>query len=154
MRLAAALMLALVTAALPARAQDVRALAETYADLPEVQAMWDDVFSPLWLSNQFRLGVPPEVEISNDQLDRIGVLLADQMEGLRPQMRAMMVETMAGAFSADEIAALVAFYQSKHGAAVMAKMPGFTTRYSAALAPMIQAAQQSVLPQISAIMAE
>jgi hypothetical protein len=150
----AALTLALILATAPGRAQDVRDLAETYADLPEVQAMWDDIFSPLWLSNQFRLGVPPEVEITNDQLDRIGALLAGEMEAMRPRMRAMMVETMAGAFSAEELAALVDFYRSEHGAAVMTKMPGFSTRYSAALAPMIQSAQQAVLPQITSIMAE
>lgn len=136
------------------QAQDVRGLAEVYADLPEVQSMWDDLFSPLSLANQFRLGVPMSVDISRDKLDRIGALLSRQMEALRPNMRALMIDTMATSFTADELAALIAFYRSEHGAAVMTKMPLFTTRYSAALAPMIQSAQREVAGAIAAIMAE
>ena len=144
----------LLLAANPALSRDLRDLAEDYANLPEVQAMWDDALSPLYLANQFRLSVPLSVDVSNDQLDRIGALLAREMTALRPMMEAVMVDRLADMFTADELEALVAFYQSEHGASVMQKMPVFTTMYSAELAPMMQAAQREVAPAIARIMAE
>ncbi|MEC7764637.1 MAG: DUF2059 domain-containing protein [Pseudomonadota bacterium] len=144
----------LILAAAPALSRDLRDLAEDYATLPQVQAMWDDALSPLHLANQFRLNVPLSVDVSSDQMDRIGDLLAREMTALRPMMEAVMVDRLTDMFTAEELEALVEFYQSEHGASVMQKMPMFTTLYSAELAPMMQAAQREVAPEIARIMAE
>lgn len=152
MRLALAFALTLATS--PLAAQDLRALAAEYADLPEVQMMWDDVFSPTFLAQQFRLGVPPEIEIPEDKLARIGEVLAAQMELLRPELRDMMVSGMAAEFSAPELEALIAFYKSEHGASVMTKMQPFMANYTAQMMPRMQAMQEAVLPEIIAIVEE
>lgn len=152
MRLALAFTLAL--AAAPLAAQDTRTLAEQYVRLPEVQAMWDDVFSPAGMAAQFRAGVPADIVLTPDQLERIGALLAARMGELRPELTELLIAGMTENFSQDELSALITFYQSEHGASVMSKMQPFMAHYTAQMMPKMQAVQEAVLPEILEIIGQ
>lgn len=138
----------------PAFAQDTAALAQQYADLPEVALMFDDMFSPDVLAQQFRLGVPAEFEISDDQLARIGDVMGEMMASIRPDLTTMMVDGMAKEFTAEELTALIGFYSSPEGASVMRKMQPFFQRVMAEFMPIIQQRQQEYLPALIAILEE
>jgi hypothetical protein len=151
--LAAAVAVPLACAA-PARAQDTRALAQQYVEMPEVQVMFDEMISPEMLAEQFRFGLPPDFEISDDQLDRIGDVMADMMTSLRPDMTAMMVDGLDEAFTAAELSALIAFYSSPEGASVMRKMTPFLQQFMAEFAPLVAQRQQEFLPALIEILEE
>ena len=81
--IAAALIGAVLAA--PAMAQDTRALAENYADLPAVQDMMDAMFSPEAMAVQFRAGLPPNAPITDAQVGEIAQLLSRELDTLRPR---------------------------------------------------------------------
>lgn len=151
--LAAAIAAPLVFTA-PAIAQDTRELARQYAQMPEVSLMFDDMFSPDLLAQQFRLGIPPEFELSDEQLGKIGDVMADMMGSLRPELTGMMIDGMAENFTAAELSALIAFYSSPDGASVMRKMQPFMQQFMAEFTPLIVQRQQEYLPALIAILEE
>jgi hypothetical protein len=154
MRLTALTLAATFAFATPLTAQSTLELARQYAEMPEVQVMFDDMFAPEVLAEQFRLGVPAEVEISEAQLEKIGVVMAEMMAQLRPGLTEIMIDGMAKAFTAEEITALIDFYGSEHGAAVMRKMQPYMQDVMAQFIPLINAEQQKILPELVAIIQE
>ncbi len=138
----------------PAMAQDTTDLARQYAALPEVQLMFDDMFSPEALAQQFRLGIPPEFEISDEQLTKIGGVMGEMLTSLRPELTTMMTSGMAENFTAAELSALIGFYSSPEGASVMRKMQPFFQRVMAEFMPLMQQRQQEYLPALIAILEE
>ena len=58
----------------------------------------------------------------------------------------------AQTFSAAELQALIDFYGSEHGAAIMTKMQPFMAPVMGQLAPEMQALQAKVGPEIAQIM--
>ena len=153
MRLITLSLVASLLMPLPALA-DTKALAHEYANLPGVQQLFEDMFSSEALAAQFRLGVPAEIEISDEKLSRIGDVLSIEMNKLRPEMTDYMITSMADAFSEDELSALIEFYSSEHGASAMRKMQPYMADVMAQLMPRMGAMQQAVLPQIIEIMQE
>ncbi|MCB1336093.1 MAG: DUF2059 domain-containing protein [Maritimibacter sp.] len=149
----AALALALMLSQ-PAAGQDAAALARQYAEMPEVQAMFDDMFAPEMLAEQFRFGLPAEVQLSDDQIARVGDVMAEMMASLRPDLTQMMVDGMAANFTIGEIEALIAFYGSPDGASVMRKMQPYMQQVLGAFMPLIQQRQQEFLPDLIAIIQE
>lgn len=146
-----------LSVALPvaAFAQDeVTNLAQDYVDLPEVQRMMEDMFSPGSMLAQFESGLPAGVALSEDQRDRIGTLLSDAMRTLQPEMENVMVSASAKVFTADELRALIDFYSSEHGASVMAKMQPFMQETMSVMMPRIQSQMESVTPQLIEIIQE
>jgi len=154
MRLAAFAFAAALLAAPPLAAQDRLDLARQYAEMPEVQASFDDMFAPDVLAQQFRIGVPAEIEITDEQLGKIGVVMARMMTSLRPELTQMMIDGMAQNFTGGELTALVAFYGSPEGASVMRKLQPFYQQMLADFMPLVQTRQQEYLPELIAILEE
>ncbi len=138
----------------PLAAEDTTALAQQYADLPSVQAMFDDMFKPDSLATQFRAGLPQDFEISDDKVARIGTKMAEMMNGLRPELTDMMVSGMAENFTAEELQALIEFYSSEYGASAMTKMQPFYQGVMSQLAPLILERQKAIMPELIAILQE
>ncbi len=155
MRIQAAL-LGLILLALPlmATAQSKQDLAEQYVYMPEVQAMIDDMFSPQSMAAQFASSLPASVPVTEDQLTRIGVVLSDAMKDIRPRLEELMISGSTSTFSVEELQALIAFYQSEHGAAIMTKMQPFMTGMMAELGPEMITVQQTITPKLMEILQE
>lgn len=145
---------ALVLMAFPVAAQDQRALAQQYVELPTVQKMMDDLFAPEALANGVLAQLPPGMQVTPNQVARLGTTMATSMESLRPRMVELLIAGSASTFSAPELEALIAFYQSEHGAAIMEKMPVFMQATMQQMAPDVQAIQVELGPQIEAILRE
>ncbi|MEM6305294.1 MAG: DUF2059 domain-containing protein [Pseudomonadota bacterium] len=138
--------------AFPAVGQDTTELAQQYVNMPEVQNMITEMFSPATMGAQIAATLPPGVTLTPNQQTRIGEVMSAAMNDLRPRMEELMISGSAETFSAQELQALIAFYSSEHGAAVMTKMTPFMTSVMGQLAPEMQALQQKVTPQIIQIM--
>lgn len=138
----------------PASAQDTATLARQYAEMPEVQVMLDEMFAPEMMAQQFRLGLPAELEFSDDQIARVGGVMAEMMTSLRPELTRMVIDGMADNFTVGEIEALIAFYGSPEGVSVMRKMQPYMQQVMANFMPLIQARQQEFLPALIAIIQE
>lgn len=151
-RLAAAALCAAL--ALPAAAQDARALAEQYVTMPGVQQMMNEMFSPEAVAAQFAASLPPGTALSQDQQDRIGALMSERLGALRPSMEAAMIDASAETFTPEELSALIAFYESEAGASVMAKMQPMMASFMGRIGPEMQAAQQALIPEVMAIIEE
>lgn len=132
----------------PVFAQDTTALAEQYVNMPEVQTMIDDMFSPDTMANQFAASLPPNVTLTDDQKSQIGTLMSGAMNDLRPRLEELMTSGSAETFSAAELQALIDFYGSEHGSAIMSKMQPFFTNVMAQMAPEMQEMQQKITPQL------
>lgn len=150
-RLASAAALALALS-LPAAAQDVQALADEYVRMPEVQKMIDDMFTPASMAAQFKAGLPPGMALTDDQSQKIGVLMSGVMTGFRPRMEQLMIDGSARHFSTVELQALIDFYRSEHGASVMSKMQPYMTEVMGAMMPEMMAEMAKVGPEIQAIL--
>jgi hypothetical protein len=103
-------------------AQDRAALSAEYTNLPAVQRMMDDMFSAETMAGQIKATLPPNMAVSEDQLARIGTVMAGEMAALRPALQNVMTEVTAEVYSAEELQALIDFNRSEHGASIMAKM--------------------------------
>jgi hypothetical protein len=147
--LATALCLAFSPAAM---AQDVQALAEEYVRMPEVQNMITEMFSPASMAAQFKMGLPPGMELTDSQSERIGQLMSDTMNQFRPKMEELMISSSAKHFTVEELQALIDFYKSEHGASVMAKMQPYMQDFMAQMMPDMMTAMQAVGGEIQAIM--
>ncbi|MEL7114857.1 MAG: DUF2059 domain-containing protein [Pseudomonadota bacterium] len=127
------------------------ALAADYVAMPEVQQMMDDMFSPGSMGAQFAAGLPNSVSLSDAQEAEVGVLLSEVMMDFRPRLETLMRDATAKFFTAEEISALIAFYKSEHGAAVMSKMQPMMTEVMGEMMPELQSRTQAVLPQLMQI---
>ena len=145
---------ALVLLTTPLFAQDATELAQQYVEMPEIQNMITEMFSPTSLANQMAATLPPSVKITDDQKQRIGEVMSAAMNEMRPRMQELMVSGSAQTFSTDELQALIDFYGSEHGAAIMTKMTPFMTNVMGQMAPEMQALQATITPQIIKIMQE
>lgn len=133
-------------------AQDTTALAQEYVNMPEVQNMITDMFSPQSMGAQVIANLPPGMIITNDQERQIGEVMSEAMNELRPRLEELMVTGSAEVFTAPELQALIDFYRSEHGAAIMSKMQPLMAQTMGQLAPEMQALQQRVAPEIIKIM--
>jgi hypothetical protein len=127
-------------------------LAREYVNMPEVQQMIDDMFSPESMGAQMAGQLPPGFEVDYEKRKQIGKLMSDGMQSLRPRMQELMASNAAEVFSEEELQALIDFYGSEHGAAVMAKMQPYFQKTMAELAPDMREMQKSVVPQIMEIL--
>lgn len=135
-----------------AQAQDVQALAEQYVGMPEVQQMMTDMFSPESMAAQFKTGLPPGMTLTDNQSSKIGALMSEAMNGFRPRLEALMIESSAKHFSAEELQALIDFYKSEHGASVMAKMQPYMQDVMGTMMPEMMTVMSEIGPEIQAIM--
>ena len=132
----------------PVLADERQALAEEYVNMPEVQQMITDLFSPDVLLGQFEAGLPDTVTLSEGQKLRIGTVLSDALNDLRPKIESVMIESSADTFTTEELVALIDFYRSEHGAAVMSKMQPFMQRSMSELGPVMRQLQVEITPEL------
>lgn len=137
-----------------ALAEEARDLAETYVNLPQVQQMITDMFAPENMQRHVAASLPQSLAVTDAQMQRIGEIMSSMMNDLRPRMSDVMIESSAIVFAPDELSALIAFYSSEHGAAIMTKMQPFMAQVMAEMTPDIVALQQKLGPQIAAILQE
>lgn len=137
-------------AAFPAAAQSPEAIeaAKRYAETPGVQSMIAEMTDPDIMAQGVMATLPPNVQLTDEQAHRIGQILVDAFAPLRPEIERVMIETTARHFTIDEISALTAFYESEHGAAIMAKMQPYMQDAMMQLGPQLAAVQTKVLPLI------
>ena len=135
-----------------AQAQTSEELAKTYVNMPEVQQMMTDMFSPQSMAAQVMASMPPGVVLSETQQVAIGELMSSEMNTLRPKLEELMEATTAEIFTTEEIDALITFYSSKHGAAIMSKMGPMMQQVMGALAPDMQTMQTRITPKMIEIM--
>lgn len=136
----------------PAFAQDTLTLATEYTNMPQVQNMISSMFSPDAMGKQVALGMPPSITLTADQQSQIGLVMSEAMNELRPRLEELMISSTAETFSVEELQALIGFYRSEHGAAIMTKMQPLMTSVMGQLAPEMQALQAKVGPDIVRIM--
>lgn len=135
-----------------AQAQTSEELAKIYVNMPEVQQMMTDMFSPQSMAAQVMASMPPGVVLSETQQVAIGELMSSEMNTLRPKLEELMEATTAEIFTAEEIDALITFYSSEHGAAIMSKMGPMMQQVMGALAPDMQTMQTRITPKMIEIM--
>jgi hypothetical protein len=102
------------------QAQSVEEHPRQYVSLAQGRQMTDQMFSPASMAAKFANGLLPNVAVSADQLDRIGLLLSDELQTLRPALDAAMIAAGARLFNAKELPAPIVFYRAQHGTAMMA----------------------------------
>ncbi len=123
------------------------ALARQYVSMPEVRQPMTDMFSPKAVGAQVAASLPPGVKLTDDQIARIGTLMSNALNNLRPRLEELMISGSAETFSTDELQALIDFYRSEHGATIMTKMTPFMTNVMVKLGPEMQAMQQQIMSQ-------
>ena len=137
--------------ALPAAA-DTDALAEEYLALPAVQDMLSDMFPAEAMAQQFSSSMPPNVALSDDKALKVGKILSDTMQEIRPEMERLMLEKSAELFTEAELQAMIDFYSSEVGASVLRKNQTFFSATMTELNPKIMAAVQARQGEIAQIL--
>ncbi|MEJ2034627.1 MAG: hypothetical protein P8X69_00375 [Maritimibacter sp.] len=96
-----------LTAALPATADELENLVDQYVNLPSNQSMLDSMLSPEMMAQQIAMSMPPEANLSDDKIARLGDLMAGKMQELRPDMVEAMKTAMVAHFTTEELEALL-----------------------------------------------
>lgn len=143
---------AMIALAGPVHAQSADSLAQDYISLPATQQMMDEMFSADAMAAQFAASIPPEVTLSDSQLQQVGSVMSDALTGLRPKLEEVMIRQSAKMFSAEELQAMIDFYSSPAGAGVMAKMQPFMQGVMIELGPDMMGMQQQIMPQLMTIL--
>lgn len=133
-------------------AQTAQELAEQYVNMPEVQEMVDSMFSAESMAAQFAANLPPNMQVSEEQMQQVGAVLFESMSGLRPRVEELMILGSAKTFTTDELRALIDFYGSEHGAAIMIKMQPFMLSVMGELGPEMAQVQQDIAPKLIEIL--
>jgi hypothetical protein len=137
----------LAALALPMQAQTVQDLASEYANLPGVQQMIDEMFSPESAADQFRNSLP-DGALTEAQIAEIGAVMSDAMMTLRPRLQEVMITGITETFTAAELQALIDFYASPEGSSAMRKAQTLMQTVMVELAPDLQALQAEMFPRI------
>ncbi|MEP3633104.1 MAG: DUF2059 domain-containing protein [Shimia thalassica] len=135
-------------------ASDVESLAREYVAMPQVQQMMEDMFSPSSMAAQMTAALPAHVQLTDEQVQKIGTIMSKNMIELKPKLEEIMYRSSIATFDAEELRALIDFYSSETGASVMAKMQPFMQTTMTELAPEIQSVQQKIVPEIAKILQE
>lgn len=134
-----------IPAAVPAQEGDaaLRAAAERYVASEGVQRSIEAGLSAelVVAALDAQLGE----RLSGAERDEIADVVSEELTAVRPAMEAAMAEAAAATFTLDEIEALTAFYGSPEGAAILTKMPAYTTSYLAAVGPDLRAATERAM---------
>lgn len=131
--------------ATPSFAQDIQDVAENFVRSPVQQKLMDEMLSPQMILAQMQgmaQQLPPE------QLDKLVVIVTEELATIRPQMEQAMIDGAAQAFTVEEITALNEFYSSPIGASAMGKMTPFMQQTMGTLAPALQQMQQNIVGRV------
>lgn len=137
-------------AALPASAQSPEALdaAKRYLETPGMREMIDSMSSPEMMTQGILSSLPPNMEVTDEQVTRIGEIMSEAFSAIQPEMERIMLESTARHFTVEEIEAMIEFYSSDIGASVMSKMQPYMQDSMQQMIPQLTQVQQQVMPQI------
>lgn len=142
----------ILLAAPAAWSQSTQELAQEYNDLPAVQRMMDEMFSPEASAAQFRASLPPGVPLSDEQALAVGEIMSGVLMGLRPRMEELQVGAIAEVFSEEEIQAMIEFHSTEIGANILIKTQPMFQRVMGDLTPEIVQAMSAKQSEIADVM--
>lgn len=154
LRLSGVVLALFVAGTVHAQEAGLRGLARDYVMLPANQAMMDEMLGADAMTAQFAAGLPPNVELRPETLDRVGALIAETVASLRPRMEELMIAGAAETFSEGELRALTDFYSTPEGKGIMLKMQPYFARVMGQLTPEIMAAMSARQDELTVILEE
>lgn len=134
-----------------AQSQELIDAATAYADSPTQTKLINDMLSPEGVMAQMGLSGG---QLTTEQQQKVAVIVSDELDKIKPQMREAMIMGMANTFTLEEIAALSEFYASPVGASAMTKMNPFMQQTMAALGPAFQSMQTNLGTRIPQALSE
>lgn len=129
-------------------------LAEEYSALPAVEQMMSEMFSPEASAAQFKATLPPNFEINDDQLLRVGEIMSEVLKGLQPRMVKLQNAAIAEVFTEEEIRAMIDFHSTELGASILVKTQPMFTAVMSDLTPEIVQAMGAKQSEIAEILSE
>lgn len=131
---------------LPAIAKDTMEArmkaAESYVNGPAQQKMISAIMSPATVSAQLAAQFP---NISTEKREKLSAIAAEELVKTIPELTTATQKAVAEIFSVKEIQALDAFYRSKEGTNILAKMQPMMARTYSLMAPAIQKVQKVLI---------
>ena len=137
-----------------AHAQTRAELAHQYVQLPAVQAMMSDMISPETFASQIQAGLPSDLDITSNQKQRIGNLLAEKMAPLLPKLERQMIKAAAEIYTVAELQAVIEFYSSDLGVSILSKSADFMTASMGEVQQDIMQVSAEAIPEIISILEE
>lgn len=101
---------------------------------------------------QMKASIPPSAKISNAKKRRIGNVMSQGMMHLLPSFNKIMIRESARTFTKGELRAMITFYSTPEGSAILAKSTTLANRSLRSLAPQIEQVQKAVGPAIIKIL--
>ncbi len=144
--------LALLVGASTADAQSRKQLAREYVELPAMQSMMREMFSAENMYQQFSSGKPDHVKITKAQQRQIGEVMSKEMMKILPEFNRIMIKESARGFTKDELKAMIAFYSTPEGAAILSKTTSFMNRAMHSLQPSMKEVLAAMTPQLLEIL--
>lgn len=141
-------LVALLALASAAFAQTNQEAAERYARLPGVQKLIDDMFGPGFIEpmlNALGYGNLPA-----DKKAKVVRIIQEELQTVRPAVEAAMISAAAATFSVGELEAMIAFYSTQEGEAILVKQQPYNQAYLGLLGADIQQMQARVMGRILA----
>ncbi|MGB0960551.1 MAG: DUF2059 domain-containing protein [Halocynthiibacter sp.] len=129
-------------------------LAKEYVQLPAVQTLLMNVYSPDATSGIMQSMMPPGIQLSEDQLRRVGELMAKHFTPLIPHLETSMEKTAAEVFTVEELKAMIEFYSSSAGESILGKSNVLMQKSMAEMAPHMMGAVQKLQPEMVKILSE
>lgn len=151
-RIAFAIALALTPATV--FAQSTLELSQQYANLPAVQEMMAAMFSPEASAAQIASTMPPGVTLSDDQMNRLGTLLSEELVDFQPRLEELMIAAMADTFTVEELQAQIDWASSDIGRSILVQTQPMFTAIMTQMAPELQARMMGRQADIMAIILE
>lgn len=138
--------MALAVAAAPAVAQvapslDAREAARGYVESRAMQDALDELLSTETFVAQLE---DAGLRLDPRQTETLEVIVAEEFAGIRPDLEDAMTIAAADAFTIEELEALNAFYGSKEGQSIAAKMRPFMLSFYTEIGPTLLEAQNEI----------
>ena len=128
--------------------EETRELAARYLRLPAIQKMNDDLYGGNVIDSMMAMqdSLPEEIR------KQLATILSEEFAKIRPGMEEAMIESAAATYSAEELQAMSAFYESPEGASVAVKTAPFTQKTFEIFGPQMEEFQKAVVTRLMAEM--
>ena len=125
-----------------------RAAAEAYVAGPHSQQKLDEGMSSETLAANFAAKLPPDLELSADQIAEIGSIISEAMFSIRPEVEQVMISALAKIHTIEEIQAMDAYFNSPAGLSAQSKSQQFEQVFLSAMKSSIASAGEGRRKQI------
>ncbi len=124
--------------ALPLQAQDaeLRALAQEYVSLPGMQGVFDAMADPKSAIAQVETVLSPANPLPPEVRDRLITIVSEEIAKTRPALEAAMLEVTVTQYTADELRAMLDFFETPLGLSILNKQGPITTQLNEMVAPL------------------